>query len=49
MTQQEPFDFMNELNKATRPREKTTLEKALELADQLVAKIDDIEERYSTK
>ena len=49
MSQEQPFDFMNELNKATLPREKTTLEKALELADQLVAKIDSMEEADSGK
>ena len=34
------FDFLDELNKVVQPREKTSLEKALELAEQLKSKID---------
>lgn len=34
------FDFVDKLNRVFRPREKTTLEKALELAEQLKSKID---------
>ena len=34
------FDFLDEINKVVQPREKTNLEKALELAEQLKSKID---------
>ncbi|MFA6432819.1 MAG: hypothetical protein WCV82_03350 [Candidatus Paceibacterota bacterium] len=36
------FDFLDELNKMAQPREMTNLEKALELAEQLKSKIDDM-------
>ena len=40
---QKDFDFVDEINKVFRqPQEKTSLEKALELAEQLKSKIDNI-------
>ena len=41
---QKDFDFVDEINKVFRqPQEKTSLEKALELAEQLKSKIDNID------
>jgi len=37
------FDFMDELNRVIQPREKTSLEKALDLAEQLKSKIEKVE------
>jgi hypothetical protein len=39
---QKDFDFVDEINKVFRPKEKNSLEKALELAEQLRSKIDNI-------